>query len=395
MILTICWPKQLVCVKNRYRALGSAAMPYCTSTLLGISKKPPHHRILSLLAAPSPTTMISLFAGEERKAKRERLGDPLQVLDQHIDFAALAKAVDAKLVIGDSGRGGRPPYPTELMIRLLVLQQLYNLSDDALEYQLLDRSSFQRFARLEHSGRVPDTKTLWEWRERLKKQDLIGDVSEAVGRQLSSAGFIARGGQIIDASIVTVPIQRNRRKENEAVGRGEVPKDWNSAKHAQKDVEARWTQKHGKHYYGYKLHANTDRRWGFIRRMEVTTASANDTTVFETLLDETNTSRDIYADRGYTKAAREQWLREAGYRDQIQRKGQAGKPLSQAQQRRNRRIARQRAFGEHPFARLAQMAGKYIRTIGLARAKVVIELKVIAHNLMHLARLHKRGIVPA
>ena len=339
--------------------------------------------------------MISLFAGEERKAKRERLGDPLHVLDRHIDFAALAKAVDAKLVIGDSGRGGRPPYPTELMIRLLVLQQLYNLSDEALEYQLLDRSSFQRFAGLEHSGRVPDAKTLWVWRERLKKQDLIGDISEAVGRQLSSAGFIARGGQIIDASIVTVPIQRNRREENEAIGRGEVPNDWTSAKRGQKDVEARWTQKHGKSYYGYKLHANTDRRWGFIRRMEVTTASANDTTVFETILDEMNTNRTVYADRGYTKAARERSLREAGYRDRIQRKGQAGKPLSEAQQRRNRRIARQRAFGEHPFARLAQMGGKCLRTIGLARAKAVIELKVIAHNLMHLARLHKRGIVPA
>lgn len=339
--------------------------------------------------------MISLFAGEERKSKRDRLGDPLQVLDQHIDFAVLAKAVDQKLVIGDKGRGGRPPYPTELMIRLLVLQQLYNLSDDALEYQVLDRSSFQRFAGLEHSGRVPDAKTLWVWRERLKKQDLIGDISEAVGRQLSKAGFIARGGQIIDASIVTAPIQRNRREENEAIGRGETPDDWSEAKRPQKDVDARWTQKHGKSYYGYKLHANTDRRWGFIRRIEVTPASVNDTTVFESILDETNTSRNVYADRGYAKAARETALREAGYRDRLQRKGQADRPISLAQQRRNRNIAKQRAFGEHPFARLAQMSGKCLRTIGLARAKAVIELKVIAHNVMHLARLQQRGIVPA
>ena len=281
------------------------------------------------------------------------------------------------------------------MIRLLVLQQLYNLSDEALEYQVLDRSSFQRFAGLEHSGRVPDAKTLWVWRERLKKQDLTGDISEAVGHQLSRAGFIARGGQIVDASIVTVPIQRNPQAENEVIGRGEVPEDWSEAKRSQKDVEARWTRKHGKSHYGYKLHANTDRRWGFIRRMAVTPASANDTTVFETILDETNTGREVYADRGYAKAAREQALRAAGYRDRIQRKGEAGHPLSEAQQRRNRRIARDRAFGEHPFARLTQMGGKCIRTIGLARAKVVIGLKVIAHNLMHLARLQQRGIVPA
>lgn len=339
--------------------------------------------------------MISLFAAEERSAKRDRLGDPLKVLDQAIDFAALAKAVDAKLVIGDSGRGGRPPYPTELMIRLLVVQQMYNLSDDALEYQVLDRASFQRFAGLEKSSRIPDAKTIWVWRERLKKQDLIGDISEAVGLQLAQAGFIARGGQIIDASIVTAPVQHNRSEENEAIKRREAPEGWNAAKRAQKDTDARWTKKHGKSYYGYKLHANTDRRWGFIRRAEVTAASVNDTEVFESILDQTNTRKDVYADRGYAKHARETELHVKGYRAQIQRKGTARRPISEAQKRRNQRIAKQRAFGEHPFARLAHMGGKHLRTIGLARAKVVIGLKVIAHNLMHLARLKHRGVVPA
>ena len=109
--------------------------------------------------------MISLFAGEDRSAKRDRIGDPLQVLDRHIDFAAIAAAIDAKLTLGDRGKGGRPPYPTETMVRLLALQQLYNLSDDALEYQVLDRNSFARFARLTHSSRVPDAKTVWVWRE--------------------------------------------------------------------------------------------------------------------------------------------------------------------------------------------------------------------------------------
>lgn len=338
--------------------------------------------------------MISLFAAEERKEKRQRLGDPLEVLDQAIDFAALAKAVDKKLVIGNRGRGGRPPFATELMIRLLVLQQLYNLSDEALEYQVLDRASFLRFTRLEGSSRIPDAKTVWKWRERLQKQDLIGDISEAVGRQLSEAGFIARGGQIIDASIVTAPIQHNRDQEDQAIKRGEPPTDWPAAKRSQKDVDARWTRKHGKSYYGYKLHANTDRRWGFIRAYEVTAAAVTDTEVFESILDPGNTRKDVYADRGYAKRAREKQLRAEGYRDHIQRKGNK-KPISAAQQRRNRRISRDRAYGEHPFARLAHMGGKHLRTIGLPRARVVIGLKVVAHNLMHFARLKHRGIVPA
>lgn len=92
---------------------------------------------------------------------------------------------------------------------------------------------------------------------------------------------------------------------------------------------------------------------------------------------------------------READLRGQGYRADIQHKGHAGKPLSEAQQRRNQRIARDRAFGAHPFARLTQQGGKCLRTIGLERARLVIGLKVVSHNLMRLARLQHRGIVPA
>lgn len=102
--------------------------------------------------------MISLFAAEERNAKRGRLGDPLQVLDRAIDFAALARAVDAKLVIGDSGRGGRPPYPTELMIRLLVVQQLCTLGLARVKAVIglkVIAHNLMHLARLKHRGVVP------------------------------------------------------------------------------------------------------------------------------------------------------------------------------------------------------------------------------------------------
>lgn len=338
--------------------------------------------------------MISLFARDERDAKRQSLNDPLAVLDRHIDFAAIAVAVDGKLALGRSGRGGRPPYPTVVMIKLLLLQQLYNLSDDALEYQVLDRVSFVRFLGLEHSRKVPDAKTIWVWRERLKRHDLIGDISAAISGQLERAGFIARGGQIIDASIVSAPIQRNTREENAQIKEGGIPEQWSDAKRAQKDVQARWVKKHGKSFYGYKLHANTDRRWGFIRRHEVTAASVHDSQCFESILHPINTSRTIRADSAYADQEREARLKREGYRVDIQHKGTAGRPLSEAQQRRNRRIAKERAFGEHAFARLVQQGGKCLRTIGLKRAQVVIGLKVGMHNLLRLARLQERGVVP-
>ncbi|MBD7924774.1 IS5 family transposase [Xanthomonas bonasiae] len=340
--------------------------------------------------------MISLFAGHERESKRQQIGDPLSVLSRHIDFVAIAQAVDAKLSLNTGTRGGRPAWPTVVMVKLLLLQQLYNLSDDALEYQVLDRRSFQQFLGLEHSGKVPDAKTIWVWRERLKAKDVMGDISAAISQQLQRAGFVARGGQIIDASIVSAPIQRNTREENAQIKQGEdVGQDWSDAKRAQKDVQARWTRKHGVAFYGYKLHASTDRRWGFIRRYDVSAANVHDSRHFEQVLDPDNTGRTVWADSGYADAGREAALRQRGYHPAIQHQGQARKPLSEREKRRNHRIAKDRVFGEHPFARLAQQGGKCLRCIGLARATVVIGLKVASHNLLRLARLQDRALLPA
>ncbi|MEC5079291.1 transposase [Xanthomonas oryzae] len=119
------------------------------------------------------------------------------------------------------------------MVRVLLLQQLYTLSDDALEYQLLDRCSVVRFVGLEDSGKVPDAKTIWVWRERLKNKHVIGNISTAISGQLARAGYIARGGQIIDASIVSAPIQRNTRKENARIKQDAIPDGWSDAKRAQ------------------------------------------------------------------------------------------------------------------------------------------------------------------
>ncbi|WP_376749216.1 transposase [Stutzerimonas nitrititolerans] len=100
--------------------------------------------------------MPSLFAEQEREAKLDSLEGPLAILNRHVDFVVMAEEIDRWVPRPSRAKGGRPPYPTELMTRLLVLQQLFNLSDEQMEYQLLDRLSFQRFAGPKNSGRVPD-----------------------------------------------------------------------------------------------------------------------------------------------------------------------------------------------------------------------------------------------
>jgi len=99
-----------------------------------------------------------------------------------------------------------------------------------------------------------------------------------------------------------------------------------------------------------KLSINVDTKYKFIRTIETDTASTHDSQHFDNVFDTSNTSRDVYADRGYPSEDREAWLEAHGFRNQIQRKGKRNKPLSECQQRRDQRIAKTRARVEHVFA---------------------------------------------
>jgi IS5 family transposase len=253
--------------------------------------------------------MLSLFADQEREAKLDSLGDPLALLNKHVDFRLMAEEIDRWVPRPSRAKGGRPPYPTELMTRLLVLQQLFNLSDEQMEFQLLDRMSFQRFAGQKNTARVPDRNTIWNFRERLVQAKVEHLIFDEVQRQLQLNGFNAREGQIIDASIVRAPIQHNTAEEQEVVKQRAAPIEWEPAKRRQKDVEARWTKKHGKSYFGYKLSVSVDRRHKLIRNVRVSDAAEADTLHLVDVLDRGNSSRDFWADRGYHDKPREHWLK--------------------------------------------------------------------------------------
>ncbi|WP_412461171.1 transposase [Pseudomonas sp. SC11] len=103
-----------------------------------------------------------------------------------------------------------------------------------------------------------------------------------------------------------------------------MPTEWSPAKRRQKDAQARWTTKHGKAYLGYKLSVSVDRRHKLIRQVEVSDASVADTLHLVKVLDRDDSSRDLWADRGYHDKPRERWLKQIAWRPHIQRKGQAG-----------------------------------------------------------------------
>ena len=154
---------------------------------------------------------------------------------------------------------------------------------------------------------------------------------------------MARSGQIIDATLVPAPKQHVTHEERALIDEKATPADWEPAKRRQKDTDATRTKKHGKSYFGYKLSVSTDRRYKLIRKIQTNTASVHDGQHFDAVFDRTNTSADVYADRGYPSQARESDLRVNGYRPQIQRRGTSKRKLSECQQRRNHRIAKVRA----------------------------------------------------
>ena len=216
--------------------------------------------------------------------------EPLLKIDGVVpweDLRARLEAVWRRADKARKSRAGRKPWDAIVMFKTIILCALYNLSDDQVEHQIRDRLSFMRFLGLGLEGRVPDAKTVWLYREQLTQAGVIEALFETFDGYLKDQGYLAMGGQIIDASIVAVPKQRNSREENARIKAGETPAGWEDkpAKRRQKDVEARWTKKHGKSHYGYKNHVNVDRRHKLVRRYHVSDAAEHDSQVLDDILD--------------------------------------------------------------------------------------------------------------
>ena len=216
---------------------------------------------------------------------------------------------------------------------------------------------------------------------------------------LRERGYRAMGGQIIDASIVPVPTQRNSREENAEIKAGEIPAGWaegSANKLAQKDLDARWTKKHGVSHYGYKNHVSTDRRYKLVRGYAVTDAATHDSQVIGQVLDPDNTAAPVWADKAYRSEEIEELLGELGYKSKIMRKGSAAKKLTKREKQGNGTKAKVRARVEHVFGSQANdMGGTMVRSIGAMRARAHIGLRNLAYNMRRLTHLETAAAATA
>ena len=322
------------------------------------------------------------FDEEYRLEKISKLGDPLEILKKAINWEMFRGVLTHACRKEDTGRGGRPPYDVVLMFKIIVLQRLYNLSDDQTEFQINDRMSFMRFLGLELCNRVPDAKTIWKFKNDLAEAETMDKLFCLFDKQLEKEGLITHNGTIIDATFVEAPRQRNSRDDNKKIKNGEIPEEWekpdNANKFAQKDTDARWAKKNNETHYGYKNHVKCDADSKLITNYGVTDAAVHDSKRCIELLEDTD--KKLYADSAYSGEIISEKLPE-NCENQICEKGYRNHPLTNEQKESNRKKSKVRCRIEHIFGFMTNsMKGITIRSIGITRAWFNIGLTNLVYN---------------
>lgn len=262
---------------------------------------------------------------------------------------------------------GRPAYDVIKMFKVLVLQQIYDLSDPQAEEMLYDRISFRRFCGFALEDNLPDETTICRFRALLqgKTESLLSLVNE----ELSKKGIAIGGGRIIDATLI-------QSKAKPPCG-GEV---------SEQDPQAGWTKKQGKFTYGYKMHACVDDENGLITSQITTSADVHDSQVFEQLLWDADGA--VYADKAYDSEKNRNFLKENGLKDCLLYKGKKGKKTPNWQTQFNKINGKVRSGVERTFAHIkTKMNRRIARYCGWDKNQVHNDLIAIGYNIWRCSGL--------
>lgn len=332
---------------------------------------------------------------EKRRRELESRKDKLQELNTLIPWEVFEQVLTPLSDKTGKSKAGRKAIAPLLLFKLLILKHLYNLSNEQTEYQSHDRASFRRFLGLSETAEIPDATSIRGFEEKLRELGLIEVLFEQFELYLRESGYAAQGGQIIDATLIPVPIQHNSREENAKIKQGEVPEEWTQQPHklSQKDVDARWTKKNDESYFGYKDHINIDVEYGFIRCYSISDASVHDSQALGSVLDPDNSGDEVWGDSAYRSQNIETALEALEHISQIHERAYRNHPLTEEQIASNRHKSKTRAKVEHVFGALVtSMGGKLVRCIGLERVKAQVGLKNLAYNLKRYVFWQKKSL---
>lgn len=322
--------------------------------------------------------MDSIWSFSKRK-KQSRAVATLAKIDGVVNWAALVNIVKV-IDKSNTSKGGRKPLPFEWKLKMLFLQYAFNLSDEELEDQLVDRLSFQQFVGIGFFHEIPDFTTLWYFKEALVVHKLMDRIFSSINHQLELAGLILKKGTIADATIIesdNKPLSKQKREALETNPSTQI------------DTQAHSTEKNGKKYFGYKGHIGVDVESKLIRKRKFTPANVHDSQVLEEVL--SGDEKSIWADKAYPNNKHKRIARKMGIYYGILDKKKRGSKLSNKQQKRNRQKSGVRAAVEHPFAFMRKKL-----KMGLASAKNQIrnalrfDMNCILYNVLRASWLLNR-----
>lgn len=315
------------------------------------------------------------FILKEQYQKVKGLGDRLALMKKQIDWKPFVPLVNS--VFHDNKETGGRPHTDELVVvRSMLLQAWYNLSDQELEFQCYDRLSFRNF--LDFPETIPDFTTIWKIRDRLEEEGVDTMIWSELQQQLDKKGFKVEKGTIQDAAFIEADLGKKRyRKEKKARKNGEKI-EYTEKQKQHMDQDGSFSVKHGQVHYGYKSHIKVDTDHYLIRDYEVTTASVHDSEI-----DLSEQGEVVYRDRGYT-----------GKETKAKGNGSMKRGnLSIKDKLRNKRIARKRAPGERPFSVVKRtFHGERTQVKTRERVEIKEMFKYFAYDLYQLVTLERKRL---
>ncbi len=224
------------------------------------------------------TTFASLtYATKKKRTRRETF---LSEMESVVPWTRLMALIEPHYPKAGP-KGGRPPMPLEVMLRVYCLQQWYALSDPAAEEALYDSDAMRRFAGLElGDDAIPDETTILNFRHLLERHELTRAIFEAVNACLREKGILLREGTLVDATLIDAPSSTKNKQRS-------------------RDPEMTSTKKGNEWYFGMKAHVGVDLDSGVVHSMEASTAKVHDSQKFNELLH--GDEHAVFGDKGYPR----------------------------------------------------------------------------------------------
>jgi IS5 family transposase len=308
---------------------------------------------------------FSTYIFREEYEKYKKLGDTLSNISDSIDWERFRDLI-SPLYKDNKIDGGRPHLDEIVMIKTLVLQHLYGLSDYEIERNIYDRMSFRHF--LGFPDTIPDRSTIWLFRERLINSNCLDLIWEELQHQIDNLGFGIHRGVIQDATFITTDpghAKKDKPRGDEALTR--------------RSKEGTWSKKGNNSYFGYKMHTLVDKEFMIIREVGTSTASLHDSQI-----DLTEPGQTVYRDKGYFG------VKPNASMDKTMHRATRDHPLSCKEKRRNKAISRIRSLGELPYAVMKRIfKGGHVLVTTIERVNVKNIFSCFSYNLYRLNSVQK------